>query len=307
MRIVFFGSDDFAAICLNELLKSSVDVVGIVTGPDTRQGRGMKITLSPIKEIALEHDIVCLQPASLKEEGIVEQLQAFQADIFVVVAYGRLLPQVVLDIPKIFCVNVHGSLLPQYRGPAPIHWAILNGDQVTGPTIQKMALKLDAGDILSQEKMTIEPKETSGQLRLRMAELGAKLLVRTLKDIKANQHKLTPQNEAQVTYAPKLAKEMGQIDWNKPAQTIDHHIRGLQPWPSAYTHYKGKLLKILEASVVAARGQAGTITDLRKEGFVVACAENALLITKVHLEASKATSAYDFLQGHRLQLNDRLE
>ena len=305
MRVVFFGSDDFAATCLKEL--KTVRVVGCVTRPDSRQGRGMKLALSPIKNIALEHDMVCLQPFSLKEESTVQQLKSLQADIFVVVAYGKILTQAVLEIPKMFCVNVHGSLLPKYRGAAPVNWAILHGEKETGVTIQKMALALDAGDIITQQSMTIGPQETSIQLRDRMAQVGSKFLVRTLNDIDSGNYRLTPQQESQATDAPKLTKEMGKIDWGRPAGQIYNQIRGLQPWPGAFTSYKGKMLKILEASPDASVGAGpGSIVDISKEGFIIACGQGGLLVKSVHLEAGKVMSAHDFLQGYRLTLGEGL-
>ncbi|MBF0489135.1 MAG: methionyl-tRNA formyltransferase [Candidatus Omnitrophica bacterium] len=306
MRIVFFGSDDFAAVCLKELLQSSHTVVGCVTGPDKRQGRGMQLALSPIKEIALAHEISCLQPESLKLDSIQEQLKVFAADIFVVVAYGRLLPQAVLDIPKFFCINIHGSLLPQYRGAAPVNWAIINGDRQTGVTIQKMIFELDAGDVISQEVMPLSEGITSEELRLQMAEVGAKLLVKTLDAIASNRYTCTPQDKSKISYATKLTKELGHIAWDKSATEIERLIRGLKPWPGTFTHFKGKGLKILEATVVPIQGSAGTVLDISKEGFVVACAQDALLVKRVHLEASKPVSAYDFVQGHRLAVGDQL-
>lgn len=302
MRVIFFGSDDFAATCLKQLNT----IVGCVTQPDTRQGRGMRLALSPIREIALEKGIPCFQPSSLKEESLIQQLKALQADIFVVVAYGKILTQEVLNIPKIFCVNVHGSLLPKYRGAAPINWAILNGENQTGVTIQKMALGLDAGDIINQQMVTIGPQETSIQLRDRMAQAGVELLVRTLNEIDVGKYRLIPQQESQVTYAPKLTKEMGRIDWNKSAQEIHNQIRGLQPWPGAFTHYEGKLLKILEAQPSQPPGlrRAGSLVDIGKQGIVIACGQGGLLVKRLQLEAGKPVSAYDFIQGHRLTLAD---
>jgi methionyl-tRNA formyltransferase len=306
MRIVFFGSDDFAAICLKELLKSSHAIVGCVTGPDTRQGRGLKISLSPIKEIALDQNIVCLQPESLKESSVLDQLRAFEADIFVVVAYGRILPQSVLDIPKVFCINVHGSLLPKYRGAAPVNWAIINGDKQTGVTIQKMVFQLDAGDILAQEAISLSETITAEELRIHMAQVGAQLLIKTLDQIVVGKISPRAQDDSQMTYASKLTKELGSIDWKKPAIEIERLIRGLKPWPGTFTHYKGKVLKILEASVVSSQGQPGTVLEVGKQGLVVACGQDALLIKRVHLEASKPASAYDFILGHRLIPGEKL-
>lgn len=306
MKIVFFGSDDFAAVCLKEILRDKHQVVGVVTGPDTRQGRGMQMSLSPIKEIALEHDIVCLQPDSLKEVSIIGKLRNFQADIFVVVAYGRILPQAVIDIPKMFCVNVHGSLLPKYRGAAPINWAIINGDKQTGVTIQKITFELDAGDVITQEVMPISDDATSSTLRQNMAQVGAKLLVKTLDSIASNKFKTTAQDKVKVSYAPKLTKELGCIQWQKTATEIERLIRGLQSWPGTFTQYKGKTLKILEASVVKVQGKAGTVVNITKEGFTVTCGQDALLIKRVHLEASKPVSAYDFILGSRLTAGEQL-
>ena len=306
MRIVFFGSDDFAAVCLRELQQSSQRIVACVTGPDVQKGRGMKFALSPIKEFALEIDVPCLQPVTLKDTAVVEQLKGFNADVFVVVAYGRLLPQAVLDIPKKFCVNVHGSLLPQYRGAAPVNWAVINGDKLTGVTVQKMVLELDAGDIISQQVMPLNDQITSDVLRAEMAQVGAGLLVKTLHDIEAGAFNCTPQNKEEVTYAAKMTKELGLIDWKKPATQIERLVRGLRPWPGTYTLYKGKVLKILEVEPCMAQGQPGTIVDMAKDGFVVACGQDSLRVKKVHLEASKAVSAYDFIQGYKLKVGDQL-
>jgi len=305
MRIVFFGSDDFAATSLKEILSSSHQVVGAITGPDTRQGRGMKMSLSPIKAIASEQDILCLQPESLKEHSIVEKLKSFNADIFVVVAYGRILPSMVLDIPKMFCINVHGSLLPQYRGAAPINWAIINGEKETGVTIQKMVFELDAGDSISQEKITIAEDTDAVVLREKMAKLGAELLVRTIDQIALGKYTFHPQDKNKISHAPKLTKEMGRIDWSRSAKDIERLIRGLKPWPGTFTLYKGKVLKILEASMVDVKGKPGTVISIGKEGFVIACGQEGLLIKQVHLEASKAGSAYDFIQGHRLAIGEQ--
>lgn len=306
MRIVFFGSDDFAAVSLNELVSAGFDVVACVTGPDMRQGRGMKLALPVIKALALEYDIPCLQPVSLKDENITAQLKTFQADIFVVVAYGRILPQAVLDIPRIFCVNVHGSLLPRYRGAAPVNWAIINGDKETGVTVQKMNFELDAGDILAQQTILIDEHTDAVGLRAEMAQAGGRLLIQTLKNIEQKKYECLPQDASQVSYASKLTKELGSIRWQRPAVEIERLVRGLKPWPGTYTHFKGKVLKILDASVVTSSGQAGSILSIGKEGVVIACGTNALLVKHVHLEASKPVLAYDFVQGYRLAVGDKL-
>ncbi len=309
MRIIFFGSDDFAATNLEQVLASQHEVVACVTGPDKAQGRGMKLTPSPIKQIAIDRGIPCLQPASLKESAVVDELKAFNADIFVVVAYGRLLTQQILDIPTIFCINVHGSLLPKYRGAAPVNWAILNGDKETGVTVQKMALGLDAGDIIAQEKMAIDDEEDAAQLRARMAVVGAKLLVRILDVVAANIYTLTPQDAAQITYASKLTKEMGKIDWQKSAVVINNQIRGLKPWPSASTSFNGRLLKIISASVVDnfPSGAAGEVLAIDKRGIAVSTGKGALLIKEVHPEAGKVMPAASFAAGYKIKQGNLLQ
>lgn len=301
MKIVFFGSDDFAAVHLKALLRSSHQVVGCVTQPDRPQGRGMKMVISPIKAIALEADVLCLQPANFKEQSTLESLKAFDADMFVVVAYGRLLTQSVLDIPKKFSVNVHGSLLPAYRGAAPINWAIINGDYETGVTVQKMVLQLDAGDIIAQSRMPITDTTSSDRLREDMSHVGAQVLVKTLDEIASNTYQCTAQNDQHVTYAPKLSKELSSIDWSQSADTIARKVRGLKPWPGTSTMIAGKTLKIHDVAVEAGlKGKAGEILNITKQGIIIACGQDALLVQSVQPEAGKLMPAYDFAQGHRL-------
>ena len=330
MRIVFFGSDEFAATHLEQLLKSNHKIIGCVTQPDRAQGRGMKLVLSPIKVLAAQHNIDYFQPEILKEASVAQRLKAMNADIFVVVAYGQILTQQMLNIPKLFCVNVHGSLLPKYRGAAPINWAILNGDTQTGVSVQKIALALDAGDIIAQSKMNIAPDMTADVLRTQMAQVGAKLLVETLDNIEKGKYKLTPQDPAAVTVAPKLTKDMGKIDWTKSAQQIYNQIRGLKPWPGTYTQHNGKMIKIIDAelrhceeakptkqskedcfppllklrrtraSLAMTKEKPGKIIDAGKQGFTVACGQGALLITQVQPEAGKIMPAASFIAGHKL-------
>ena len=308
MRIVFFGSDEFAATSLEHLLKSSHQVVGAVTQPDTRQGRGMKLALSPIKVLAQAKGIDYIQPATLKSPDVVKQLKEFNADLFVVVAYGRLLTQEILDIPKVFCVNVHGSLLPKYRGAAPINWAILNGDKQTGVTVQKMALALDAGDIIAQAPMPISFYMTADILRSQMADCGAKLLVNTIDAIETKKFILTPQDPAEVSFAPRLTREMARIDWQLPAEFIYNQIRGLKPWPGTYALHQGKPLKILKAAIssVDHHKPPGTILTSDKTGFTVACGVDSLLVQEVQPEAGKAMSAASYVSGHSMEPSEVL-
>jgi methionyl-tRNA formyltransferase len=303
MKIIFFGSDDFATVHLEHLLSSGHEILACVTGPDKPQGRGMKIAISPVKQIAADRQIPCLQPLTLKDKNIVDDLKSYQADIFVVVAYGRLLTQEILDIPRMLCMNVHGSLLPKYRGAAPVNWAILNGDKQTGVTIQKMALALDAGGIIAQERMAIADDENAAQLRHRMALVGAQLLVKVLDAYPSGQFPLTLQDEAQVTWAPKLIKEMGHIDWKKPAQSIVDQVRGLQPWPGANTLYNGKILKIIQVQISTedkTAHAAGQVIKTGKDGFHVACGDKAIVIKEVHPEAGKLMTAQSFVAGYKI-------
>jgi len=309
MRIVFFGSDDFAGTHLERLLTSGHEILACVTGPDKPQGRGMKISVSPIKQIALDHQISCLQPLSLKDKDIIDVLTSYKADIFVVVAYGRLLTREILDIPQMLCMNVHGSLLPKYRGAAPVNWAILNGEKETGVTIQKMALALDAGDIIAQEKMLIDSDENAAQLRKRMAQVGAKLLLKVLDESPSGQFLLKPQDETVVTYASKLTKEMSRIDWKNKAQSILDQVRGLQPWPGAYTFYNGKMLKIIQAQITTedvGKSSPGRVIKIGRDGVLVACLDKGLLIKEVQPQAGKVMLVQSFVAGYKIALNSFL-
>ncbi|MDO8675087.1 MAG: methionyl-tRNA formyltransferase [Candidatus Omnitrophota bacterium] len=303
MNIVFFGSGDFAATHLNRLLASGHRVAGCVTKVDKPQGRGLRMVLSPVKEIALANGIAHLAPETFKDPSVIERLKAFTADLFVVVAYGKILTPQILSIPKIFCVNVHGSLLPKYRGAAPINWAIVNGEQKTGVTVMKMTVPMDAGDVIAQEMMDIGPQMTSVELRAAMARRGAELLVKTLDAIAQGKHQLTPQDHAQATFAPKLTKEMGKITWSRTAADIDHQIRGLQPWPGAYAFHHGKTVKILKAvpgASSAQKAQPGQVLSVDKTGITVACGQGALVLKEVLPEAGKPMPAAAFAAGHRI-------
>ena len=305
MNIIFFGSDDFAAKNLTALLDSRHDVVACVTQPDKAKGRHLNIATSPIKDIALDAGIPVLQPSNLKDMDFVKKIRAYSADIFVVIAYGRILPGDILSAPKQYCINVHASLLPKYRGAAPINWAIINGEKFTGNTIIRMNTVMDAGAILSQAREDIRPDDTSAALRARMAVSGSALLLKTLAAIEKGNVSFTKQDEKAVTFAPKLTRELGLIDWTKKAEEIYNLVRGLQPWPCAYTQFKGKMLKILEAEVLPGVAEKpirpGTVLETGKEGFVVAAGSGALRVLKVHLQDAKAMDAGSFLIGHKIQ------
>ena len=304
MNIVFFGSDDFAAVHLEALFGSKHKVCACVTQPDKARGRGMEVSASPIKEAALRKGIPVFQPSDLKENTFLKGLKAFEADLFVVIAYGRFLPAEVLALPRTFAINVHSSLLPKYRGAAPINWAIINGERETGISIMRVTAKMDAGDILAQKKLKILKADTAASVRARMMGIGPKLLLKTIDSIKKGTYTFTVQDDQKTTLAPKLTKELGQIQWNKQAMALHNLARGLLPWPGAYTFYQGKLLKILETEVVSSSFLAyspGEVAGVDKKGFTVATADQGLLVKAVHLEASKPMSAYQFMMGHQLK------
>ena len=310
MNIVFFGSDDFAAAHLKALIDSRHEVAACVTQPDKPKGRGWKVSGSTVKQCAGEHKILVLQPTRLRDEVFLSQLRCLDSDLFVVVAYGQFLPDEVLAVPHRFAVNVHSSLLPKYRGAAPINWAIVNGERQTGISIMKISSVLDAGDILVQEKIAIARDDTAVTLRTRMSQICPFFLLETMDTIEKNAYTLTPQAHEAATFAPKLTKELGRIRWDSKAEVIYNLVRGLLPWPAAYTFYKGKLLKILETEVMDkdfSVVSSGEVTEIDKKGFVVAAAGGGLRIKKVHFEASRPMEAHDFVAGHKLGVGFRFE
>ncbi|MBF0595104.1 MAG: methionyl-tRNA formyltransferase [Candidatus Omnitrophica bacterium] len=309
MRIVFFGCDDFAAVNLKRLLDDGHQLAALVTQPDKPKGRGMHTAFSPTKELAVSRAIEVLQPQDLKAPAIIEQLKRYGADVFVVVAYGKFLPEVILQIPKYFCVNVHPSLLPRYRGAAPINWAVINGDAETGVTLIRVNASMDGGDILAQEKYPLPPDITSAVLRERLAVFGAQMLSRTLPGIPSGKFELLTQDSAFATRAPKLHKELGAIQWTDTARRIHDLVRGTQPWPGAYTFLRGSMLKILQAEAgdiaVSGRGP-GEIVELHKDGFYVQAGDGPVLIKRVHPAGGRAMDARSFLAGHKLAVGERL-
>ena len=302
MRIVFMGTPDIAATCLKALLADSFDVVGVYTQPDRPKGRGMKMVFSPVKEVALAEGIPVFQPENFRDPETVQQLAQLKPDVCAVVAYGRILPQSVLDIPTKGCVNIHASLLPQYRGSAPYQWAVLDGCRETGVTAQYMALQMDAGDVIDTEKTPIGENETAGELLDRLAVLGAKLLKRTLRRMESGPVTGVPQAEDKVTFAPMLDKSMCPIDWNKTAQQVHNQVRGLHPWPVATAELAGTKFKIHETVVAEGSGTPGTILALTKTGLLVACSEGAVEIRSLQAEGGKRMPAPDYFRGHPLEI-----
>ena len=302
MRVVFMGTPDIAATCLKKILADGFEVVGVYTQPDRPKGRGMKMVYSPVKEVAIARGIPVFQPENFREDATAEELAALQPDVCAVVAYGRILPQRVLDIPAKGCINIHASVLPQYRGSAPYQWAVLDGLKETGVSAQYMALKMDAGDIIGVAKTPIGENETAGELLDRLAVLGADLLSDTLKKVERGEAVATAQDEAQVTFAPMLDKAMCPIDWSKTAQQVHDHVRGLNPWPTATATIGGTFFKIHSTVIVDGKGQPGEILGLTKTGLRVACGQGAVEIRTLQAEGGKRMAAPDYFRGHPLEL-----
>ena len=302
MRILFMGTPDFAVPSLEALLNAGHEICGVFTQPDKPKNRGMKLQAPPVKEFALAHDIPVFQPESVKDGGALEQIRQLQPELIAVAAYGRILPVDILEFPAYGCINVHSSLLPKYRGSAPIHWAILNGDEESGVTIMHMAKAMDAGDIIAQSATPIEPNETVENLHDRLAQMGAALLVEVVDQIKAGTAKRTPQDESKVTYAPMLSRELSPLDWTRTARQLHDQVRGLIPWPATTTDIiGGQPVKIFEVEElgVATTAAPGTIVAAGKQGIDVACGDGVLLrIKQLQAQGGKRMAAADYLRGH---------
>ena len=301
MRVVFMGTPDIAATCLNQILADGFDVVGVYTQPDRPKGRGMKLVASPVKEVALEHNIPVFQPENFREEATVEELKALKPDICAVVAYGRILPQSVLDVPTYGCINIHASILPSYRGSAPYQWAVLDGCKTTGVTAMYLCREMDAGDIIEISETPIGPDETSGELLDRLAVLGASLLSKTLTRFAAGKVEGTPQDAALATYAPMLDKTMCPIDWHKTAQQVHDHVRGMNPWPVATMELRGNRFKVYTTALCDGKGDPGQILGLTKTGLKIACSEGAVEVRILQAEGGKRMAAPDYFRGHPLK------
>ncbi len=301
MRIVFMGTPEIAATCLKRIIADGFEVVGVYTQPDRPKGRGMKLVASEVKEVALDNGIPVFQPENFRDPATVEQLRELQPDVCAVVAYGRILPQSVLDIPKHGCINIHASILPAYRGSAPYQWAVLDGLEETGVTAMFLCREMDAGDIIEISKTPIGADETAGELLDRLAVLGAELLSKTLSGLDAGTVTRTPQDHSQATYAPMLDKSMCPIDWNKTARQIHDQVRGLHPWPVATAELAGQRFKIHATAVVEGSGTPGQILGLTKTGLRIACGEGAIEIRSLQAEGGKRMSAPDYFRGHPLE------
>ena len=301
MRVAFMGTPDIAATCLKRILSDGFQVVGVYTQPDRPKNRGMKLFPSPVKEVALEHNLPVFQPENFREEATVQQLAGLKPDVVAVVAYGRILPQKVLDVAPLGFINIHASLLPKYRGSAPYQWAVLDGLTETGVSAMYLCREMDAGDVIDVAKTPIDPNETAGMLLDRLAVLGAELLSGTLSKVERGEATATPQEEALVSYAPMLDKSMCPIDFTKTARQVHNQVRGLHPWPVATACIGGKNMKIHETVVVEGKGNPGQILGLTKTGLVIACAEGAVEIRSLQAEGGKRMGAVDYFRGHPLE------
>ena len=299
-RIIFFGTPNFAIPTLKELLQGTDEVVAVVTQPDREKGRGRKVIPSPVKELALRHELTVLQPEKVREGAFQERMKNLQPELFVVVAYGQILPISLLQIPKYGAVNVHASLLPKYRGAAPITWAILKGEKVTGVTTIMMDEGMDTGDILLQTEIPIGEEETSETLHDRLALSGARLLLETVNGLKAGNVHPIPQDHSKATYAPPLKKEDGRIDWSKEAKEIGRQVRAFNPWPGAFTEWNKQLLKIYRGEVRERRstGRTGVVSWVGSDFIEVKTGKDSFFIKEVQLEGKRRMSVREFLAGH---------
>lgn len=305
MRILFMGTPDFAVPSLKALIENQFEVCAVFTQPDKPKGRGHKLQAPPVKELAMLHEIPVYQPATLRNEEAASLIRDLHPDVIVVVAYGKLLPKAVLDIPKHGCINVHGSLLPKYRGAAPIQWAVINGEKTTGVTTMYMAEGLDTGDMILKAETPIGENETAGELFDRLKETGAGLLIDTLHQVQQGTVQSIPQNDDEATLAPMLNKQDGRINWAKPAQTVLNQIRGMNPWPAAYTSLENKKIKVFDAKVIDFTGEPGNIETI-DGALAVFCGEKALLLTEIQPENKKRMSGRSFLLGNPVAKGTKL-
>lgn len=311
MKILFMGTPDFAVGILDSIVKNDAgEVVGVVTQPDKPKGRSGVPVSSPVKEYALAHGIKVYQPVKIKAQEEVGVLREIDADIYVVAAFGQILSKEILDLPQYGCINVHASLLPMYRGAAPIQWAIYDGQEYTGVTVQQMNEGIDTGDIISSTRVDIAPDETGESLFMKLRDAGAKLIVDTLQSIENNTAQHVPQDESKATYAKILKKEMGCIDFARPAEEIERMIRAFTPWPGGYTYLNGKMLKIKQCMAQPAfdiENGCGVVTGTSREGIKVSCGKgSSLLITRLQPEGKKEMPAADFLLGNSIPEGTKL-
>lgn len=309
MKIIFMGTPDFAVGALEAIIKAGHEVQLVVTQPDKAQGRSKELKPPAVKVCAMEHNLPVFQPERIKKEEAVSVLKQYDADLYVVAAFGQILSREILDLPKFGCINIHASLLPKYRGAAPIQWAVIDGEEKTGITIQQMNEGVDTGDILLQKEYYLEKDETGAGLFDRLCVLGAEAIVEAIEKIENGTVCPVKQDESLATHAKMLTKAMGEIDFSKDAVEIERLIRGLNSWPSAYTFYKGKTMKIWQAQVVDGKEEednTGIIISKDKESFTVGCNKGGLRILEVQLEGKRRMSVKDFMLGCQVDLGEKL-
>lgn len=303
MKIIFMGTPDFSVGTFEALIEAGHEIVLAVTQPDKPKGRGGKMQYSPVKETALKYGIPVFQPKKVRQAECIEELRRYGADIMVVIAFGQILPKEILEMTPYGCVNVHASLLPKYRGAAPIQWAVINGEDISGVTTMQMDEGLDTGDMILKKEVVLDEKETGGSLFDKLSAAGAVLCVETLKALEEGTASFEKQGETTTEYARMLDKDMGSIDWKKDAQTIERLIRGLNPWPSAYTRWDDKVIKLWEADVVAQNTQAlpGTVVSVEKDGFCVQTGDGLLKVCSLQIPGKKRMEAGAFLRGYKIE------
>ena len=308
MRILFMGTPDIAVGCLQKIIDEKHDIIGVVTQPDKPVGRGKKMGMPPVKELALKYDLPVYQPIKARDEEFVNILKDLNPDLIVVVAFGQILPKSILDIPKFGCVNVHVSLLPKYRGAAPINWVIINGEDKTGVTTMYMDEGLDTGDMILTSEFELNDEITAGELHDIMKEEGAKVLKETIDLIEKGEAPRIPQNHEEFTYAPMMNKTLGQIDFSKSAKDIHNLVRGVNPWPSAYTTYKGQTMKIWKTKVLSESSDKapGTILKVDKEGIRVSTKDNVILISEIQMPGKKRVLVEEYIKGNSIETNEIL-
>ncbi len=302
MRVVFMGTPDFAVPVLEALTESKHEVVAVVTQPDKRKGRGKEMQYTPVKTAALNHGIEVYQPAKVKDEEFQNVLRDINADVIVVVAFGQILPPSIIHMPKYGCINVHASLLPKYRGAAPIQWAVIDGEKETGITTMQMDEGLDTGDMMLKEVVPVDEKETGGSLHDKLAACGGKIILETLQKVEDGTVTYTKQDDSKSNYAKMLDKNLGKIDFTKKAVEIERLIRGLNPWPSAYTKLNGKTLKIWDADVLEGENETpGKIVNITKDQIWISTGEGILAVNELQLEGKKRMNTEDFLRGYKME------
>ncbi len=309
MKIVFMGTPDFSVGPLEALVENGYEITAVVTQPDKPKGRSGQLVPSPVKECALKYNLPVFQPAKIKSPEAVETLKSFEADIFIVVAFGQIMSQEILDMPPMGCFNIHASLLPKYRGAAPIQWSIINGDQETGVTIMKMDIGIDTGDIYTQKVVPISDEDTGESLFDKLKDAGSELLIETLPLLEKGELQPQKQDESSATHVKMLSKEFGCIDFSKSADEIEHLVRGLNSWPSAFTYYQGKMMKIWKSKVSTKEVsdvQPGTIACVNKSSIEIATGKDLLEVFEIQLEGKKRMSVEDFLKGHKFEVGTQL-